>query len=265
MAHKSREQSDADAEADRARAVAVDAEENVKTVRETAMAERQKAIELVEARKQAERQAISVTVAAEAEKQAAEDQAEAVRTLADGKASELRIEAQAEAEAEKLRAEAARVRYEVDATGKQALNEAENLLSAEVIAMRIKLALIEHLDRIVRESVKPMEAIEGIKIIQVDGLGSGGGATNGSGLHAGASSGDGNLADQAVNAALRYRGQAPLLDSLLQEVGITGGDINGLTAALEGVAEQTEPPQPEAPRQEPAAPPQDPAAPKSGS
>jgi hypothetical protein len=35
-----------------------------------------------------------------------------------------------------------------------------------------------------------------------------------------------------VNSALRYRAQAPLLDSLLTEIGIKAGDINGLTAAV---------------------------------
>lgn len=239
IANKSREESVAKAEADEARAKAVEAEEGVVTVRENAAAERAKLIELVEARKLAEQEAIKLTVAADAEKAAAIDQAEAVRTLADGRASERRIEAQGDSEAEKLRAEAARVRYEVDATGKRDLNEAENLLSNEIVAMRIKLALIEKLDEVIRESVKPMEAIDGIKIIQVDGLQSGGG--NGSAPNGGATAADGSLADQAVNAALRYRAQAPLLDSLLKEVGIDGGDLNGLTEAL-----QDRPPEPPA-------------------
>ncbi len=231
IAAKSREQSVAEAEADKARATAVEAEEGVVTVREEAKAERQKLIELVEARKRAEQQAIQVTVAAEAEKTASLDQAEAVRTLAEGNAGEKRIAAQAEADAERLVAEAARVRYEVDALGKRAINEAENLLSSEVIAMRVKLALIDQLDEIIRESVKPMEAIDGIKIIQVDGLSGNGGNGSGGGNGAGDAPTDGSLADQAVNAALRYRAQAPLLDSLMKEVGIDGGDLNGLTEA----------------------------------
>lgn len=240
IANKSREESVAKAEADEARAKAVEAEEAVVTTRDNAAAERQKLIELVEARKLAEQEAIKLTVAAEAEKAAATDQAEAVRTLADGRASEKRIEAQGESEAEKLRAEAARVRYEVDAQGKRDLNEAENLLSTEIVMMRIKLALIERLDEIIRESVKPMEAIDGIKIIQVDGLT--GNGSPGTGLAGnGAPAGDGSLADQAVSAALRYRAQAPLLDSLLKEVGIDGGDLNGLTEPL-----RQKPPEPPA-------------------
>lgn len=72
-----------------------------------------------------------------------------------------------------------------------------------------------------------MENIDVIKIIQVDGLNAGAAANN-NGEFQMASSG-GNLADQVVNSALRYRAQAPLLDSLMREVGIEGGDINGLT------------------------------------
>ena len=184
-------------------------------MRETAVADRRKRIELIEARERAERDAISITVAAEAEKNAADDRAEAVTTLAEAKAAEQRISASGDAEAEKLRADAARLRYAVEAEGKRALNAAENLLSHEVIAMRVKLALIQNLDRIVAESVKPLAQIEGIKIIQVDGLSAGSG-------RAGAANGaepNGNLADHAVAAALRYRSQAPLIDALIQEIG----------------------------------------------
>jgi hypothetical protein len=31
-----------------------------------------------------------------------------------------------------------------------------------------------------------------------------------------------------VNSALRYRAQAPLIDSLLKEIGLTGGDVGKL-------------------------------------
>jgi uncharacterized membrane protein YqiK len=79
VAEKSRAQSVAKAEADRARALAAEAEEQVVTVREREVANRQKAIELIEAAREAEREAIAVRVAAEAEKAAAADRAEAIR------------------------------------------------------------------------------------------------------------------------------------------------------------------------------------------
>ncbi len=236
LATKSREESEAQADADRARAQAVEAEEAVVTVREQAKAEREKVIELVEARKRAERDAISMTVAAEAEKQAADDKAAALQRLAEGEGEKERIAAQAEAEAEKMRADAARLRYAAEAEGRRSLNEADNLLTPALVAMRVKLALIEHLDSIIRESVKPMEAIDSLRIVHVDGLngaapaapeGQGGG--NG---HA-VGGGGGNLAEQAVSAALRYRAQAPLVDSLLKEVGMDGSELTGLAAPLQ--------------------------------
>ena len=132
-----------------------------------------------------------------------------------------------------MRADAARLRYAADAEGRRSLNEADNLLTPELVAMRVKLALIENVDAIIRESVKPMEAIDSLRIVHVDGLtGRAPAAHGGDGGGNGVSVTDGNLADQAVNAALRYRAQAPLLDSLLKEVGIEGGELTGLAAPL---------------------------------
>lgn len=226
IAEKSKEQSMAQAQADIARAEAVKAEEQVATVRESEVAERQKKIELIEARKKAERDAIAMTVAATAEKQAADDYAEAARIKARGDADMDRLTAEGRAEAEKLAAEAAKVRYQVDADGKRAINEADNQLSEAQIAMQIKLALIEHLPRIIAESVKPMERIDGIKIVHVDGLAGSGGAGSA------APERDGNLAEQVVNSALRYKAQAPIVESLLSEIGLSGKELTGLTRAL---------------------------------
>ncbi|HEY9033847.1 MAG TPA: flotillin domain-containing protein, partial [Pseudomonadales bacterium] len=75
--------------------------------------------------------------------------------------------------------------------------------------------------------VKPMEQISDIKILQVNGM-------NGQAVSSGADpeSSGGSLADQMVNSALRYRAQAPLLDSLLAEIGLNGADINGITEGI---------------------------------
>ncbi|WP_255934975.1 flotillin family protein [Kordiimonas sp. SCSIO 12610] len=233
---KSKEQSEAAAEADQARALAVQAEEKVSTARETEIADRQKQIELIEAAKEAEREAIAIKIAAEAEKIAATDTAEAIREKARGEADEARITAEAEAEAEKMRAAAAEIRYAVEATGNQALNEAANLLSNEQVAMRVKLELIENLEAIIRESAKPMENIDDIKIIQLDGLN---GATAASGEVSGATTGGDNLADKVVSSALKYRAQAPLVDSLLSEVGLKSDDLNGFTESFKGTDKDT--------------------------
>ena len=223
VAERSKAQSEAQANADAARALAVRAEEQVKTVRDTEVAERQKQVELVEARKAAERNAIAVTVAAEAEKVAAEDHADALRIGAQGEAEKLRLTAQAESDAEKLRAAAAEITFAVQAAGKEALNRALNVLTSEAVAMQLRLELIKALPEIIAQSVKPMERIDSIKIYQVDGLNGAAGAGDG------AAAATAGLADQVVNSALRYRSQAPLIDALLKELDLKGGDLNGLT------------------------------------
>jgi uncharacterized membrane protein YqiK len=223
--NKSREESQAKAQADEARSKAVAAEEQVATARETEIAERQKRIELIEATKQAERDAIRVRVDAEAERDAAANRAEAVRQEAEG-----------EAEAEKLHAEAARIRFEVEAAGQRAINEAANILSMDQISLQTKMALLKVLPEVIRESAKPMEAIDSIKIVQVDGL-TGGGQSGGG--HSGAATnggGTGNLASDAVTAALAYRAQAPVLDGLMKELGLDGSTLSGL---VKGPAEQS--------------------------
>lgn len=229
IAEKSRAKSEAEALAAGARAEAVQAEERVTTVREKEIAERKKTIELVQASELAERDAIRITVAAQAEKKASEDRAAALTIGAEAEAQKARIAATAAADSEKLRAEAQEKVYEVEAVGKRAINEADNVINAAVLEAKIKQILIENLPNIIRESVKPIEHIDGIKIIQVEGLGGGGGAS-GNG-HA-AANGDTSLADQLVSSALRYRGQAPLVDSLMEEIGLKGGSLNALTTPL---------------------------------
>jgi uncharacterized membrane protein YqiK len=147
-------------------------------------------------------------------KKAALDKAEQVKTLAE-----------AEAQAEKIRAEAQRIKNQVEAEGKRIINEALNLLSPEQIAMQVRMELIRQLPEIIRESVKPMERIEGIKIIQWNGLDAASPAGDGAAV-------PGSLADQLVNSALRYRAQAPLVDSLLKELDMKGDDINGLAGGV---------------------------------
>ncbi len=221
VSQKSQEESAAKAAADAELAKAVAAEEEVKKVRETAIAERSKAVRLVQAREQAEQEAIAIVVAADAEKKAAEDRAEAVRRAAAGEAEAVRIRAQADEE-----------RYRVDAEGQRAINEARNALSQEQIALETRLELLRRLPEIIEQSVRPMERIDGIKIVDVRGLGGvGNGAEGGSAAAHGTDAGS-NLARSVVDNALRYRAQRPMVDALLKEVGISdladlGGLVNG--------------------------------------
>ncbi len=210
VAQESRAQSEAQAQAEAARAKAVEAEEKVFTAREVEMAERKKAIELIAAAQAAEREALRLTVAAQAEKSASADRGAAVRA-----------QAEADADAERIRAAAARVRAEIEADAQRLMNEAHNMLTPEARASALRMRLVEKAEAIIRESVKPMERIEGIKILHVDGLAGGGGG--------GGDGGNGGFADNVVNSALRFRAQAPLVDQLLREIGLEAGDLQRLT------------------------------------
>ena len=234
VAEQSKAQSEAQGAADFARAKAVAEEERVFTARETEMAERRKRIDLIGAEQEAERHALRVRIGAEAERAAAGDRGAAVRA-----------EAEAHADAEKVRAMASRIRNEVEAEGLRLMNEAANILTPEARLSAMRIRLIDKLEGIVRESVKPMERIEGIKILQVDGLGGGGGGR-------GAGREGAGLADSVVNSALRFRAQAPLVDQLLREIGVDAGDVG---KAARGLLDRSQtalptPPSPNGPTEE---------------
>ncbi|WP_028974394.1 flotillin family protein [Spirochaeta cellobiosiphila] len=207
LAEKSQEHSKAESLKNTEYAKAVIAEEQVLTAREKEQAERVKQITLIQAQEKAERDAIEKKVAALATAEAAEKEAEAIRVLA----------------------EAQERQYEVDAEGLRKKTEAENAVSSDLIQLRIKLALIEALPQIIAESVKPIEHIDSLKVVDVKGLG---GYTDNGGSSETASYGQGNGAQDLVNAALRYRAQSPLLDSLLSEIGIKGKSLEDLSGIL---------------------------------
>jgi uncharacterized membrane protein YqiK len=208
IAKKMQERSAAIAAAEAVRAKAIQAEEQVFTAREREIAERRKLTDLIGAQSDVDREALRVTAAAEAEMRAARSLAEAQK-----------IAAEASAEAEKIRALAAAQRYEIDAAGQRQLNEAENLLSDKARAGRLRGKLLDHLEGIVRESVKPMEKIDAIKILHVDGMNGGSSAKR-------------NVTDEVIDSALRYRVQAPMIDNLMKEIGIEGGSLGRLTDVL---------------------------------
>lgn len=224
---KAREQSKVRAEAEEARADAERAAEAVETVREIERAERQKRIDLIEAQREAEKSAIDTVSSATAKREAAGELAEADRLQTDSEAGRIKAIAEAESESEKLRAAALELRSSIEAAAKRAMNDADSGLSPELIDMKIRLAIVEHLQGMIAESVKPLERIEGIKIVHVDGLApqSGGGAAEGEKRETG-------LSDQIVNSALRYRAHAPVLDQLLKDVGFSAGDPEELQSAL---------------------------------
>ena len=226
VAERSKAQSVAQKAAEEARAELVQATEQVHTVRERAVAERSKVIELIQASQAAERDAIKLVTAAGAELKAAGDRAKARITTA----------------------EAEKVRYETEAQGRRQINEAENLRSDASRRSAIQEELVRTLPAIIRESVKPMEAIESIRILQVDGLPglSGGSTASGAAPQGDDHGGDGasrggSLADNAVNSALRYRAQVPFVDGLLREIGMSSNAVTQ-TGGLQVFPIGSEPP-----------------------
>lgn len=204
---KSREQSDADAVANMARAEAVKAEEAVNTARQVAVAEREKNIQLIEASKEAEQNAISVKVSAAAEKEAAMDRAEA-----------LTIEARARQAAALAEAE-----------GKRAINEALNTLSAAQIDLQVRTQLLQQLPLILSEAVRPMEKIDSIRIVQVAGM-PGGASTTGQG-----NATQGTFPEQVMNSALQYQIAKPIVDAVMKDAGLSNEGITGMAQSLAGM------------------------------
>jgi len=210
IANKSREQSEADAAANLARAEAVKADEAVTTARQVEIAERDKNIQLIEAAKEAEQSAIAIKVAAAAEKEAARDRAEAITTEAAAK------QAAALAEAE----------------GKRALNEAANTLSQTQIDWQVRMQLLQQLPEILEQAVRPMEKIDSIRIVQVGGLGAIGkdgqsAASEGESLAQNAT-----FPEQVMNSALQYQVAKPVVDAVLNEVGLSNQGVTGLSQNL---------------------------------
>ena len=119
------------------------------------------------------------------------------------------------AEEERLAAEAARVRAGVEAEAQKLINEAENVLTDPARLSVFRQRLLERVEGIVAASVKPLEKINDIRIMQLDGLGGAGGGDPSR-----------TATDEVINSALRYRVQAPLLDGLLSDIGIDGSNIS---------------------------------------
>jgi uncharacterized membrane protein YqiK len=212
IAEHSKLRNQALAEAESVRATAIRAEESVITARELERAERDKSLSLVQASREIEAKGLAVVAEATSEREAAEQRARSLQLIAN-----------AEAEVERLRAQSAELHHDTEARGRRALNEAENVATPETAALRMRLAAIAQIETVVRESAKPLEHISDIRIVHFDGLGASGtgGDADGAGTH-------GSVSDQVMSSALKYRLQAPLVDSLLKSAGISPTDNSEL-------------------------------------
>lgn len=224
VAKKSEEKSKAEAEAAKARSEYVREEENVLTVKETTVADRHKQIQLIRAKEEAEKQALSVTISAEAEKQAAADKADAVLT-----------EAKAEAERIKIVAEADNERLEVEAHGLHAINTAKNILDNKIVEFELRSLIAKIAPEIVAAFTEPMKQIDSIKILQATGFG--GAASNGGGAGSGSGA---SIPNQLTDAMLNYRMQLPVIDKILAELGIDSSSAEGISKMIESSVKASE-------------------------
>ena len=205
MAKKRIEEAVAEADAIRAKGGEAEAEERVKTIRETAAAERDKDLALVRAAEQVEVDNARVTSEA------------------------LTITSMAVAQSKAMldRAEADRDRMLAEATGSAAMIAAQNTHTPEVIAMKLEEARLQTLPQVVERMMKPAEKIESIRINQMTGFG---GASGGVG-----DGGDKSTINQVVDSVLSMALQLPAVQKLGDEVGMNIGDgVRGISNSLKG-------------------------------
>ena len=173
-------------------------EEQIESRRAEEKATRAKSVDIIDAETRAERESIRTVKMAEANKEASERRAEA----------------------EMAEARAAEFRYGVDAEGNRKLNEAENSRNDENRRSALLEGVVNRLPEIIREQVKPIENIDSIKILQVDGLPGLNSPTEGGGTGEPSSRPDGSVSDQVVSSAMKYRTQVAFVDGLMEEIGL---------------------------------------------
>lgn len=218
-------------EAESERKTLIQAEEELIRLRTIEREERTKAVALIQASMKAESASIATLIAAEARHKEADELAKIAAIETHSRAAHVVAMASADSQAEKERALAYEAARDIEARTMRSIIEAENSMSSEMIEMKVRLSVVENLKDIIRESARPMEAIDDIKIVQVNGLlgnGNSGRSTDGAG-----DSDSQNLASQVVDSALRYRAQAPIVDSLLKEIGLSSLESKGVSDMLQ--------------------------------
>ena len=162
--------------------------------------------------------------------------AQAEREAAENRAAALRTSAQAEADAARIRAEGQATTYQVDADGQRKLNEARNAMSDKIVDLEVMRERLRVIPLALAEAVKPLQNIGNVKIVDLGG-GLPGGTINGGGK--------GGRMDTLVESLLAYRANAPVVDQLLTEAGFPHGS-NPVATLLGGVPNPA-PPAAEAP------------------
>ncbi|HVL56121.1 MAG TPA: flotillin domain-containing protein, partial [Burkholderiaceae bacterium] len=201
LAAKSQQESRARAAADAARAEAIRATEQLATVKQVAEAERRREIALLAARQETDIAGNRMRTMAAAERDAAVDRARA------------RVEeAKGDADAMQMRAAAKKQDLLAEAEGRRAIIDSENAMDHAIVSMKLDLARLDALPRVVAEMVKPAEKIDSIRIHQISGLGSS--AYGGGG-------GQKPAVNQAIDSIMEMAVQLPALKKLGDELGMS--------------------------------------------
>ena len=118
-----------------------------------------------------------------------------------------------------IRAIARRKDLLAEAEGQRAMIDAENKIDRHIATMKVDLARLEALPRVVAEMVKPAEKIESIRINHLSGLGGG---------HGGAGKPPLN---QAIDSIMEMAVQMPALRKIGEELAMDfDGGIAGFAA-----------------------------------
>lgn len=186
--------------------------------------ERGKAVEIAEIEKEVhmlQQRAAEARVRTETEREVAqvaiaEEQVKSARQveITRRSAEMARMDAERDAQVTRIAAEAEQVRAQVAAEADRLRNEADNVLTEDARLGRLRAMVIERIEGIISESVKPIEKIDSIKVVSVSGMGGAGGNRN--------------PTDEVVDSAMRYRMQAPLVDELLKDIGVDGAKVSGM-------------------------------------
>ncbi len=218
IAERSEAESQAKAKAEAAKAEAVTAEEQVETTRAVEIAERSKQIAVIDARREAERDATRVTVNAQAEREAADNLAQAMLT-----------KATADADSAKIKASGIVALGEAEALRERALNEARNALSTQMVDYDLTKARIAIVPEALEQAMKPIEKISDIRIFSAGSLlgALGGGAVAGQGAQSPVS----DLSSQLLS----FGAQKPIIDEILAQAGFRGANpVEALLGTTQG-------------------------------
>jgi uncharacterized membrane protein YqiK len=93
----------------------------------------------------------------------------------------------------------------------------------------VRTQLLQQLPAILAEAVKPMEQIDSIRIVSVNGMPGQAGSTGEGGGAAG------TFPEQVMNSALQYQIAKPIVDAVMQDAGLSNHGITGIAQNLAGL------------------------------